>query len=282
MSLLFFSDLSTKTAQRLSGGVGQREDAAERIDDEILDFYNIEKESTLEMIIKDLILTQEQVELSSTEYITRSQENSNHEHLPTFRNTAQIPPAPSPTSPPSPPPISSPSCNAAILPIASLSPSLCPLLIDIPTGAISSSSVPCSLRPLRTGSSGTGSRRVLTPSPPPHRAPSNRDSGRSPSSFRQRRSRPSDAASVSSTDAASPPSTSSASHTSPSVRAAPTSAHPISSPPDRTAPRRRDWPPRNLIIVQGGGGGGTTEGGEETEDEMGRREGGGSNRGGRN
>eukprot|EP00922_Rhytidocystis_sp_ex-Travisia-forbesii_P034327 GHVS01050970.1.p2 GENE.GHVS01050970.1~~GHVS01050970.1.p2 ORF type:complete len:433 (+),score=89.33 GHVS01050970.1:499-1797(+) len=285
MSLLFFSDLSSKTAQRLSGGVGQREDAAERIDDEILDFYNIEKESTLEMMVKDLILTQQQLERSSAEYISRSQESSNYEHLPTFRSTAHLPSAHSPTSPPSSPHISYSSCSpctAPIRPLVSVSPSLCPLLIDIPTGAISSSSVPSSLRPVRSGAAGNA-RRALTPSPPPHRAPAGRDSGPSSSASNQRRSRPSES-SLSSVHA---PSSSSASQTSPSFPPPP-STPPTISPPARGAPQRAL--PRDLIIVQGGGrvGGEEDEGDDNEEAESGRegeaesrRDGGSRNRGGR-
>lgn len=58
MALLAFSDLSCPEAQRLLGGLEQREEAAKRIDEGILDLYKIEQESALELLVKNILFSQ--------------------------------------------------------------------------------------------------------------------------------------------------------------------------------------------------------------------------------
>lgn len=61
MALLAFSDLKCEEAQRLLGGMDQRQQTARRTDEAILDFFNLEQESALEHIAKNALWSQEQV-----------------------------------------------------------------------------------------------------------------------------------------------------------------------------------------------------------------------------
>eukprot|EP00921_Rhytidocystis_pertsovi_P020872 GHVQ01033239.1.p2 GENE.GHVQ01033239.1~~GHVQ01033239.1.p2 ORF type:complete len:406 (-),score=52.49 GHVQ01033239.1:3608-4825(-) len=133
MSLLFFNDLSSKGAQKLVGGVDQREGAANIIDDVILDFFNIEKVSRIEMMVKNLIWSQTQVQESSTKFMDASDNrartsgsNDNQSSSEVIGNTvSQFPGVSFPLK---------------------LTPdgyrSLCPLMADILTGSITSAVVP--------------------------------------------------------------------------------------------------------------------------------------------
>lgn len=112
MSLLFFTDLTNKTARKLSGGVAQRQEAASRVDDAILDFYNIERESTLEMLIKNLQCTQERI-------IQNSQENMGLVSIDKI-----------------------PTEIAAASPDLLSGPSMCPILVDVETALLTSATVP--------------------------------------------------------------------------------------------------------------------------------------------
>ncbi|CDI80552.1 CTLH domain-containing protein, related [Eimeria acervulina] len=58
MALLAFTDLSCPEAQRLIGGMEQREETARRIDEAILDLYRIEQESALELLTKNVLFSQ--------------------------------------------------------------------------------------------------------------------------------------------------------------------------------------------------------------------------------
>ncbi|CDJ50348.1 hypothetical protein, conserved [Eimeria brunetti] len=58
MALLAFNDLSCPEAQRLIGGMEQREETARRIDEAILDLYRIEQESALELLAKNVLFSQ--------------------------------------------------------------------------------------------------------------------------------------------------------------------------------------------------------------------------------
>ncbi|PFH31038.1 LisH protein [Besnoitia besnoiti] len=61
MALLAFSDLKCEEAQRLLGGMDQRQQTARRIDEAILDFFNLEQESALENLAKNALWSQKQV-----------------------------------------------------------------------------------------------------------------------------------------------------------------------------------------------------------------------------
>ncbi|KAL8455579.1 hypothetical protein Emag_000574 [Eimeria magna] len=58
MALLAFSDLNCPEAQKLLGGRQQREEAARRIDDAILDLYKVAKEASLELLVKNALFSQ--------------------------------------------------------------------------------------------------------------------------------------------------------------------------------------------------------------------------------
>ncbi|XP_026193060.1 glucose-induced degradation protein 8-B homolog [Cyclospora cayetanensis] len=58
MTLLAFNDLNCPEAQRLIGGMEQREKTAKRIDEAILDLYRIEQESALELLAKNALFSQ--------------------------------------------------------------------------------------------------------------------------------------------------------------------------------------------------------------------------------
>ncbi|PHJ18529.1 hypothetical protein CSUI_007642, partial [Cystoisospora suis] len=65
MALLAFSDLKCEEAQRLMGGVDQREQTARRIDEAILDFFNLEQESALELLAKNALWSQGHIQKRS-------------------------------------------------------------------------------------------------------------------------------------------------------------------------------------------------------------------------
>lgn len=58
MALLAFNDLSCPEAQKLMGGLEQREETARRIDEAILDLYRIEQESALELLVKNVLFSE--------------------------------------------------------------------------------------------------------------------------------------------------------------------------------------------------------------------------------
>ncbi|KAL8439082.1 hypothetical protein Efla_007769 [Eimeria flavescens] len=58
MALLAFNDLSCPEAQKLLGGAHHREEAARRIDDAILDLFDISSESALELLTKNALFSQ--------------------------------------------------------------------------------------------------------------------------------------------------------------------------------------------------------------------------------
>ncbi|KAF8819335.1 LisH protein [Cardiosporidium cionae] len=58
MLLLAFDDIKCQEAQNMLGEIEQREKAAQRIDEVILDFFNIDQELILETLTKNLLCTQ--------------------------------------------------------------------------------------------------------------------------------------------------------------------------------------------------------------------------------